>query len=199
MSSFDEDIVREYFELNGFFVRQLNKYQVHPRKRSTGAVVSMLALNPNVTEDSRQINFQLFSVDMTAVKQALVIVHSWQSTRVTPAVLKSNSRLSDFLKKEILKRSIESFTADDEAVSTIESFKKLVVIPGFPTTDPHRSECTKLFKEQGIDGVIAFSTILEHCLRTVEVNHSYHKSKLLQMVRVLKIYDMVQSPQMRLF
>jgi hypothetical protein len=31
------------------------------------------------------------------------------------------------------------------------------------------------------------------------VNHSYHKSELLQLVRVLKVYDMVQAPQMRLF
>jgi hypothetical protein len=26
MAGFDENIVREYFELNGFFVRQLRKY-----------------------------------------------------------------------------------------------------------------------------------------------------------------------------
>ena len=44
-----------------------------------------------------------------------------------------------------------------------------------------------------------FSTILEDWLRHMEVNHSYHKSKLLQLVRVLKIYDMVQAPQLRLF
>lgn len=199
MSSFDEDIVREYFELNGFFVRQLNKHQVRPRKRTTDESVNMLVLNPNAREESRQMNFQLFSVDMSAVRQALIIMYSWQYTRITPAILKSNSRLSDFLKKEILKRVIEPLSADNEAVEDIEAFKKLVVVPGLPTADPYRSESIELFKEQGIDGVIALSTILEHWLRTIEVNHSYHKSKLLQLVRVLKIYDMVQSPQMRLF
>ena len=41
--------------------------------------------------------------------------------------------------------------------------------------------------------------ILENLLRNVEVNHSYQKSDLLQMMRILKIYDMVKEPQMNLF
>lgn len=196
MSSFDEDIVREYFELNRFFVRQLDKHLVRPRKKVAEDVIRLLALNPKAPEELRQANFQLFTADMAAVRQALVIVHCWQHTRVTPAILKSNARLSDFLKKELLKRMDVS---EDDSVAEIGAFKKLVVIPGFPTADPYRNECINLFKEKGIDGAIAFSTILEDWLRHVEVNHSYHKSKLLQLVRVLKIYDMVQSPQMRLF
>ena len=199
MSSFDEDVVREYFELNHFFVRQLQKHLVRSRKKTAGDTVSILAPNPDAPETSRQPNFQLFSVDMATIRQALVIVHSWQHTRVTPAILKSNSRLADFLKKDLLKRMDVSATAEDESIKNIEAFKKLVVIPGLPTADPYRGECISLFRKQGIDGVIAFSTILEHWLRHVEVNHSYHKSKLLQLVRVLKIYDMVQSPQLRLF
>jgi hypothetical protein len=59
--------------------------------------------------------------------------------------------------------------------------------------------CIEQFKAVGVDGVIAFSTILEDLLRQVEVNHSYQKSELLQFVRVLKVYDMVQAPQMNLF
>ena len=199
MSGFDEDVVREYFELNRFFVRQLEKHLVSPRKRTAEDAVSMLVLNPSVPEELRQTNFQLFTVDMTAIRQALVVVHSWQHTRVTPAILKSNARLTDFLKKELLKRMHKLISVEDASVENIAVFKKLVVVPGLPTADPHRSECINLFKEQGVDGVIAFSTILEHWLRHVEVNHSYHKSKLLQLVRVLKIYDMLQSPQMRLF
>ena len=197
MSSFDEDVVREYFELNGFFVRQLNKHLMRSRKKTSEDTISMLVLNPSFSEKSRETNFQLFSVDMTAVRQALVVVHKWKHTRVTPAILKSNARLADFLKKELLKRMNILVAVEDESIENIEDFKRIVVIPGLPTADPYRNECINLFKKQGIDGVIAFSTILENWLRYVEVNHSYHKSELLQFVRVLKIYDMVQSPQMR--
>jgi len=199
MSSFDEDVVREYFELNHFFVRQIEKYRVQSRRKNIDETAKMLVLNPDVVDESRTMNFQLFSADMSAVRQALVVVHSWQQTRVTPAILKSNVRLSDFLKKELLKQLNVGFETELESMKDAEAFRKIIVIPGLPTADPYRTECIDLFKAQGVDGVIAFSTILEDWLRQTEVNHSYHKSKLLQLVRVLKIYDMVQSPQLRLF
>lgn len=199
MLSFDEDVVREYFELNHFFVRQLQKHLVRSRKKAGDDTISMLVLNPNVTDESRQTDFQLFSADMSSFRQALVVVHRWQDTRITPAILKSNSRLTDFLKKDLLKKQKKAFQAEHELIEISEPYRKLMVVPGFPTADPYRAECIALFEEQEMDGVIAFSTILEDLLRHVEVNHSYHKSKLLQLVRVLKIYDMVQSPQMRLF
>ena len=78
-------------------------------------------------------------------------------------------------------------------------FAKILVLPGLPTAEPLRSESIELLKERGVDGIIAFSTILENLLRHVEVNHSYQKSDLLQLMRVLKIYDMVKEPQMNLF
>ena len=35
MSAIDEGIVREYFEQNGFLVRQASKYQVQARRKMT--------------------------------------------------------------------------------------------------------------------------------------------------------------------
>ena len=102
----------------------------------------------------------------------------------------------DFLKKDVL-GSVDTLFEVEEA--DVSDYRKILVLPGLPTADAHRSECIALFKEQGVDGVIAFSTILEDLLRQVEVNHSYQKSELLQLVRVLKVYDMVQAPQMSLF
>ena len=165
MSSFDEDVVREYFELNHFYVRQLQKYQVRSGKRASTDAICMQVLNPAVAKESASINFQLFSVDMSTVRQAIVIVHSWDQTRVTPAILKNNSRLSDFLKKEVLKQLKGLGTLDVESDERTEGIRRIAVIPGFPTVDPYRTECAVLFKEQGIDGVITFSTILEDWLR----------------------------------
>ena len=199
MAFFDENIVREYFELNGFFARQLRKHSVRSRKKPVEETVELLVYNPSAPSDAPEPNFQLFSSDMTAIRQAIVVVHGWQHTRVTPAILKSPARLSDFLKKEVLNQVEALFAVEDGAVADAEAYRKILVLPGLPTGEPQRSECIELFKEQGVDGVIAFSTILEDLLRHVEVNHSYQKSELLQLVRVLKIYDMVQAPQMSLF
>ncbi len=199
MAIFDEDIVREYFELNGFFARQLRKQCVRSRKKPVEETVELLVYNPSAPSDAPEPNFQLFSSDMAAIRQALVVVHGWQHTRVTPAILKSPVRLLDFLKKEVLNQTESLFAVEEGELEDAAPYRKVLVLPGLPTAEPQRSECIEHFKEQGVDGVIAFSTILEDLLRHVEVNHSYQKSELLQLVRVLKVYDMVQAPQMRLF
>ena len=136
---------------------------------------------------------------MASIRQAIVVVHGWQHTRVTPAILKSPARLLDFLKKDVLSQADTLFAVEEGELVDVAAYRKVLVLPGLPTSEPQRSECIALFKEQGVDGVIAFSTILEDLLRHVEVNHSYQKSELLQLVRVLKVYDMVQAPQLNLF
>ena len=46
MSAIDEGIVREYFEQNGFMVRQPRKYQVAARRKTGDEAVDLVVLNP---------------------------------------------------------------------------------------------------------------------------------------------------------
>jgi hypothetical protein len=203
MAGFDENIVREYFELNGFFVRQLRKYLVQSRKKRADEEIDLLVYNPNAPLDGVPAGFQLFSADMAKIRRAIVVVKAWHTSRFTPAMLKSSSRVFDFLKKEVLNKAETYFSFDESEVDTevvgSGRFSKILVLPSLPTSDPQRSESIELLKERGVDGIITFSTILENLLRNVEVNHSYQKSDLLQLMRILKIYDMVKEPQMNLF
>ena len=204
MAGFDENIVREYFELNGFFVRQLRKYAVQSRKKRADEEIELLVYNPNAGGTLSPNSFQLFSSDMANIRRAMVVVKGWHTSRFTPAILKSSSKVFDFLKKDVLSQAESYFSfdvneADADLVAEQASFAKILVLPGLPTSEPQRSESIALLKERGIDGIIAFSTILENLLRHVEVNHSYQKSDLLQLMRILKIYDMVKEPQMSLF
>jgi len=204
VAGFDENIVREYFELNGFFVRQLRKYQVQSRKKRAEEEIDLVVYNPNATGEGGQPGFQLFSADMPNIRRAIVVVKAWHTSRFTPAMLKSSSRIFDFLKKDVLSKAesyfdFEGEDLDHEVASQAASFTKILVVPGLPTSDPQRSESIELLRAGGVDGIIAFSTILENLLRSVEVNHSYQKSDLLQLMRILKIYDMVKEPQMSLF
>ena len=203
MAGFDENIVREYFELNGFFVRQLRKYLVQSRKKRADEEIDLVVYNPNATIDGVPAGFQLFSADMAKIRRAIVVVKAWHTSRFTPAMLKSSSRVFDFLKKEVLNKAETYFSFDESEVDPEVvgpgGFSKILVLPSLPTSDPQRTESIELLKEQGVDGIITFSTILENLLRNVEVNHSYQKSDLLQMMRILKIYDMVKEPQMNLF
>jgi len=203
MAGFDENIVREYFELNGFFVRQLRKYLVQSRKKRADEEIDLVVYNPNAPIDGVPAGFQLFSADMAKIRRAIVVVKAWHTSRFTPAMLKSSSRVFDFLKKEVLNKAETYFSFDegevDSEVVGSGRFTKILVLPSLPTSDPQRTESIELLREQGVDGIITFSTILENLLRNLEVNHSYQKSDLLQMMRILKIYDMVKEPQMNLF
>lgn len=205
MAGFDENIVREYFEVNGFFVRQLRKYSVQSRKKRADEEIDMVVFNPSVSAKTTESqSFQLFSGDVARIRRAVVVVKGWHTSRFTPAMLRSSRKIFDFLKKDVLNQAESYFRFDDPGVDATvaaesASFSKILVLPGLPTADPQRSESIELLKEGGIDGIIAFSTILENLVRHVEVNHSYQKSDLLQLLRILKLYDMVKTPQMNLF
>ncbi len=203
MAGFDENLVREYFELNGFLVCQLRKFQKQPRKKGAQGEAELLVFNPNARADGGLAGFQLFSADMARIHHAIVVVKAWHNSRFTPAMLKSSSRAFDFLKKDVLGQMEAFFPKEGESFERVvpkdEAITRILVLPGLPTSNPQRSESIELLKESGVDGIITFSTILENLFRNVEVNHSYQKSDLLQLMRILKIYDMVREPQMSLF
>lgn len=202
MAGFDENIVREYFELNGCFVRQLRKHTVKTRKKLAEEVEDLVVYNPAAAEGA-SFGFQLFASNMANLRSAVVGIKGWNTSKFSPAILKSSPKTCDFLKKEVIAKLDAYFKkeeADGEAaVDPYKDYPRLIVVPAFPSSDAHREECTTLLKEKGVDGVIVFTTILESLLRNVAVNHSYSKSELLQMLRVLKIYDMIREPQMTLF
>lgn len=200
MSGFDENIVREYFELNGFFVRQLRKYQVQSRKKRFDEEIDMLIYNPKADKDIKPSGFQLFSNDIVHIQRAIVVVKAWHSSRFTPAILRSGNKVFDFLKKDVLNKVNEYFDFKEMDLDKNDVvFKKILIIPSLPSGEPHRSESITLLKEQGIDGIISFATILESLIKNIEINHSYQKSDLLQLIRILKIYDMIKEPQMTFF
>jgi len=59
MSAIDEGIVREYFEQNGFFVRQARKYSVTARKKTGEEEIDLLVSNPAWVRGSRAPDFFL--------------------------------------------------------------------------------------------------------------------------------------------
>ena len=53
--------------------------------------------------------------------------------------------------------------------------------------------------EKGIDGVIEFRAILKHLISMVDKHKNYEKSDLLQILRILKSYNLFKGNQMELF
>ncbi|MGJ3241352.1 MAG: hypothetical protein ACFE0O_00125 [Opitutales bacterium] len=198
MAGFDENIVREYFELNGFLVRQLRKYQVQSRKKRSDEEIDLVVYNPN-PEEGTPPGFQIFSTDIQRVDRAIVVVKGWHTARFTPQMLRSSSQIFNFLKKEVLDRARDYFAFEPEILEEHRPFMKILVLPGLPGDDLQRDQSVALLKERGIDAIITFRTMLENILRRLEPNQSYAKSDLLQLLRILKVYDMVKDPQLEMF
>ena len=197
MSAIDEGIVREYFEQNGFLVRQPRKYQVQARRKTGGEEVDLVVFNPSWQRGSRKPGFFLFSDELPFVRQAVVAVKGWHTGVFTPTMLKSSPEIFGFLQENVLKDMSRLFPAasgDDPA----GGFMKILVLPSLPTAEPFRTQSVDLLKERGVDAIISFRAMLLDLLEKVEVNQNYTKSDTLQVMRILKNYDLLKDTQLDL-
>lgn len=201
MAGFDEQIVREYFELQGFMVRQWRKYQTPARKKLPEEEIDLLVYNPRRAPERREPSFMLFSSELRYVRRAIVAVRGWHTAQhFTPRLIESSSEIVKFLEQDVLKSAEALFgPTDEEGDGGDERLFRILVLPGLPTSEPHKSDSIRLLRERGVDGVISFRTMLADLISKVEINRNYSKSDLLQIIRILKAYDLVRDPQMDLF
>jgi hypothetical protein len=196
MSAIDEGIVREFFEQNGFFVRQVRKYQVQARHKMADEEIDLLVHNPSWRKGSRKPDFLLFSKELQFVHQAVVAVKPWHTEVFTPAMLKGSPEIFGFLEQNVLKLAARLFPgASDDIAGGVT---KILVLPALPTAEPFRSQSVALLKERGVDAIISFRAMLLDLIEKIDANRNYGKSDTLQVIRVLKIYDLLKDAQLDL-
>jgi hypothetical protein len=197
MSAIDEGIVREYFEQNGFLVRQARKYQVSARRKVGEEEIDLVVFNPAWQRGARKPDFFLFSNELPYVQKAIVAVKGWHTGVFTPTMLKSTPEIFRFLEENVLKEATRLFPPDtgDEAGGAPT---KILVLPSLPTAEPFRSQSVELLKARGIDAIISFRAMLLDLLDKIEINQNYSKSDTLQVMRLLKNYDLLKDTQLDL-
>ncbi|HZL46286.1 MAG TPA: hypothetical protein VFC28_08670 [Opitutaceae bacterium] len=197
MSAIDEGIVREYFEQNGFLVRQARKYQVQTRRKTSDEEVDLLVYNPAFERGGRKPEFFLFSTELRLVDRAIVVVKGWHTTgHFTPATLKSSPEIFTFLQENVIKEASRFFPVDPDEPGNHPDITKILVLPGLPTAEPFRSQSVQMLKERGVDAIISFRTMLLDIIDRTEINRNYRKSDTLQLLRILKTYDLLKEPQL---
>lgn len=198
MAAVDEEIVREYFEQNGFFVRQMHKYQVQSRRKTSDEEIDLLVYNPAWRARGRAPDFFLFPSELALVRQAVVAVKPWHTEVFSPATLKGSPEIFRFLEEKVLKDVKHLFPAGAEKEAG-SALTKILVLPGLPTAEPFRSQSVTLLKERGVDGIISFRAMLREVIDHIETNRSYRKSVPLQVMRIMKNYDLIKDPQLDIF
>ena len=196
MSAIDEGIVREFFEQKGFFVRQVRKYQVQARRKTGDEEIDLLVHNPAWEKGSRRPDFFLFSNELQFVHRAVVAVKPWHTDVFTPAMLKGSPEIFGFLEQNVVKQATRLFPSEGDGISS--DVTKILVLPALPTAEPFRSQSVELLKERGVDGIISFRAMLLDLIDKIDAHRNYGKSDTLQVIRVLKNYDLLRDAQLDL-
>jgi len=196
MSAIDEGIVREYFEQNGFFVRQVRKYQVQARRKTGQEEIDLLVYNPTWRKGSRRPDFFLFASELAFVQRAIVAVKPWHTDVFTPATLRSSPEIFGFLEQNVLTQATRLFPSEVEGAGG--DVLKILVLPALPTAEPFRTQSVQLLKERGVDAILSFRAMLLDLIDKIDAHRNYGKSDTLQVIRVLKKYDLIKDAQMDL-
>ena len=190
MAAVSETIVREYFELRGFLVRQHRKF-VAPTKREEDDI-DFFVLNPHPQKRDAGPPFVLSSPDLSFVERAVVVVKGWHTETFSPAVLAHAPEIFRFVEPKVFQQAARAFGSDGMPL-------KILVVPALPQVEAARRQSVELLQSKGIDAVLPFHVMLADLVESIEVNRNYQKSDLLQMIRILKNYDFFKEPQLELF
>ena len=191
MSAVSEWIVREYFEELGFLVRQPRKYMVSARAKRADEEIDLVVFSPSVSELQLPEKTLWSTADLQHVQKAIVGVRGWHTERFSPAVLEESPEVCRFAEEDMEEHVSEALGEGPVA--------KILCLPGLPASPELRERSLAILKANGIHGVLLFRTMLLELMTRVEVNKSYDKSDLLQILRILKNYDLLRDAQLELF
>ena len=189
MSAVSETIVREYFELHGFLVRQDRKF-VAPRGENEE--IDFFVLNPTPQKTESPLPFVLSSENLSGIERAIVVVKGWHTETFSTAVLAHAPQIFRFVSPATFRQAEKKFGQDG-------AITKILILPALPQNDEARTQSIEVLRGKGIDAVIPFQVLLADLVSQVEINRNYQKSDLLQIIRVLKNYDFFREPQLELF
>src|SRR5215475_11054989 len=111
MAAVSETIVREYFELHGFLLRQYRKH-VAPAGREDDDI-DFLAINPHAQGRATDLPFVLGSADLPFVERALIVIKAWHTEVFSPALLTNAPELFRFLQKKAFQKMVAEFQQGD--------------------------------------------------------------------------------------
>ena len=173
-------------------MRQPRKYQVVARSKNIHEEIDLLAVNPAIRAGQPLPKAKIWgAAELAQVSCAVVAVRGWHTEKFTAAMLASSPEIYRF--------------ADPEAIRAVEAElgqaapAKILCMADLPTDPDPRAEALGFLKSRGIDGVILFRPMLLELAERVDVKKTYEKSDLLQILRILKNYDLLKSGQMDLF
>lgn len=184
-------IVREYFEQLGYLVTQPCKYQASGRPKQAQEEADLLAVNPRVREHRLPNALVWTSAEFRSVARVLVAVRAWHTERIYASTLAQTPDLLRFAEADTLR-----IAADHLGSAAVA---RVLCLPRLPASEELKGKALETFRARGVDGIILFPSVLRELISVVDPHRNYEKSDLLQVIRILKIYGMLEQTQLELF
>ena len=191
MSAVSEWVAREYFESLGYLVTQPRKYVVPGRQKKADEEVDLVILNPRINEQSFPDSIVWGSKELKTVGRAVVGIRGWHTERFSVSTFEQSPDILRFAQPESLKFA--------EKLLGSGTMAKILCLPKLPASGELKTKTIDVLKKSGVDGVISFATMLAELVEKADTKKNYEKSDLLQIIRLLKNYDLLKDPQMELF
>jgi len=170
LTDVNEEIVRQYFELKGYFVQTdviyLKPMKQTGKKSSGYGDIDLIMTNPRTGD------------------KAIVGVSGWHTERITPSYVEDwGGRLFSFVTPLALNKAAQ--------VLGTRKFRKILVVSRLGAKETSKRVFIDEAKKRGTDEVIEFTTILKELIKLVKTEPSYD-SEVLQTLRLLKIYSLLK-------
>ena len=191
MASVNDQIIREYFELHGFLVRQIRKHV--PSSAEEEEESDFWIQNASKTTKARSKSLKITHGNIRKVDTALIFVKPWHTETFTQGAIENDQELSDRLT-----RSMEAHEPEFKTWMDQEPLK-ILVLSKLPKSKPAREKAINQIHQKGFHGYLTFGQILSELLDHVAINKNYQRSDLLQTLRILKTYGLVRPLQLELF
>ena len=187
MSDLNMQLVREFFELNRFYV--LPHWQCEDLSHSAEGA-SLLFVERARVDGGTEPEFLLRPADLPGIGRAVVEVRAWHADRVYPSTIEGNPVFGHVATREIGELA--------EAVFGTADFTTILVVSELSTAPPIRARTLQMLQELGVGHVLEFPTLLGDLLDWVSVNGNYAPSQTLQTLRLMKRYGFARRQQMEL-
>jgi len=181
-------LVREYFELNFFYI--LPHWGIvagQTKELETGS--SLLFVEQQGKPNRAEPEFLLRSGDIAALHRAAVEVRAWHGGKLYSSAIGATSLFSRVASRQTHDLATALFKSDN--------YKIVLVVSELPISEPAKKAALEKLHARGIHHVIEFRTILGDLLRQISAQGNYGPSKTLQTLKLLKRYGFIHPEELR--
>lgn len=163
MTDPNEEVVKAFLEMKGFFVRTNVRYYVKEDGKPGGnSDVDIVGINPIAKAAAGELPFELEADHFDYIRYLALEVKGWHSENVTPSTLANHERIFNFTRDEARNEVAKKLGLHD--------FKVILAISSFGKDQVKKQETIEALRKGGIDHVLEFSTIMQALQDGIEDN-----------------------------